>query len=55
VLATSDYSIFLSFLLGGVVVCLVINVIITTRVERAVTELRAAIERLITVETTRKL
>jgi len=45
----------LSFLLGAMTVAMVIQVVTLWKVERAVIELRAAIERLIVVDTAKKL
>jgi hypothetical protein len=43
------------FFLGSFVVMLISNAIVLTRIEKEVVKLRAAIERLIIVEQTRKL
>jgi len=42
------------FVFGGMTVCFVVSLIILVRIEKAVVELRAAIERLIVVDTVRK-
>jgi len=44
-----------SFLLGAITVSMVIQVVTLWKVERAIIELRAAIERLIVVDTAKKL